>query len=453
MQSSRSDAADLVEPPMSPETVSVMALIGTGLCGIAALGGGFDTTNPQFLGARVILTIIGMIISGAAIAQNPSWFGVWFFAALTCLVAVVGFPQSWDSFRFAAGVFAGVAAFGGVILLVPFYPRLLIVAFVVILHFGAIMTAVTAPAPSPWIGQQIWARYSRPYLLFTYMNNAYQFYSPDPGPATELWFLIEYEYEADDAINAVAGAMGQSAFDLKHANRWYKMPKRPSQVLDPFSLTYFRKLSLTEYASHASPNVVGVTPSADVQARRIRALPPTRPSPGENLTDKVPYNPSASVLQYFEPTEEVKRSIIPSYVRHVGFEFRHPSNDLPAKIKGIKLFRVQHRIISLEQFVGTVPDEYTPWHFSETPQPGKSIYDPRSYLPYYMGEYDTNGELKDRNDPLIYWVVSILPKYEPGDPPPKYASVRQLSIEEYRKYYHDYVEVYTGVNHHRQAGD
>ncbi len=437
MDSSRYDGADLVEPPLNIETVAVVALIGTGLCGFAALLGGVDRPDETpVVGIRVILTIIGMIVAGAAITQNGTWFGAWLLGALTCLVAGVGFPESWDSFRLVAHVFAGLSAAGGVLLLVPIYPRMLIIGGLVMVHFTFIMSAVTNPHPAPWLGQQVWSRYARPYLYFAYLNNAYQFYSPDPGPATELWFLVEYEFEADQAICGVAGALGQSAFDLGQGKRWFKMPKRPEQVKDPFAMTYFRRLSLTEYASHIRYSPLPAYVQAHLEQRRM-------------ATD-IPLNRLTGVPGYSEPADEVRRSIIPSYIRHVAFEYEKP--DLKATIKGVKLYRVQHRIISMAQYVGSVPDEYTPYKFfsDNEPPPGKSVYDPSYYLPYYMGEYDTEGRLMDRTDRLVYWLVSIFPKYyfdANEEPPPAGASMRKLSSEDYRKFYRDYVIQHSGSDH------
>ena len=31
-------------------------------------------------------------------------------------------------------------------------------------------------------------------------------------------------------------------------------------------------------------------------------------------------------------------------------------------------------------------------------------------MPYFMGEFDADGKLKDPNDPYLYWLIPILPK-------------------------------------------
>ena len=63
-------------------------------------------------------------------------------------------------------------------------------SLLVLYHFAGIFSAITSPPPTPWLTGQFWARVFRPHLEFSYVNNAYQFYSPQPGPAQVLWFCI-----------------------------------------------------------------------------------------------------------------------------------------------------------------------------------------------------------------------------------------------------------------------
>jgi hypothetical protein len=63
------------------------------------------------------------------------------------------------------------------------------------------------------------------------------------------------------------------------------------------------------------------------------------------------------------------------------------------------------------------------------------------YMPYYQGEYDVAGHLKDPTSPLLYWLVPIV---EAAEPP--------TSDEEYRKnggykhYFADYVSKHAGCD-------
>ncbi len=81
--------------------VAVAALIG-----IPDLSAGAEATVTP---ARVILTVLGMIVAGGAITMRPRWAPVWLLGAGAGLLATVGFPSSWDSFRLVAGVFGALA--------------------------------------------------------------------------------------------------------------------------------------------------------------------------------------------------------------------------------------------------------------------------------------------------------------------------------------------------------
>ena len=60
-------------------------------------------------------------------------------------------------------------------------------------------------------------------------------------------------------------------------------------------------------------------------------------------------------------------------------------------------------------------------------------------MPYYQGEFDPAGNLKDPQAPLLYWLVPIVPH----DTPP-------TSAAEYRarggfnRYFIDYVSIHAG---------
>src|SRR5262249_23259276 len=103
--------------------------------------------------------------------------------------------------RMALGVFTAVAMVGVVIVLLPSMGRRLVASLLVLFHFGGILTAVTAVqphgnAPGPWLPMTVWNLVYRPYLQFVYLNNAYHFYSPEPGPPTLVWFCVEFEGKA-----------------------------------------------------------------------------------------------------------------------------------------------------------------------------------------------------------------------------------------------------------------
>src|SRR5262249_16731598 len=133
-----------------------------------------------------------------------------------------------------------IAAGAAMILLLPVALRRLAVSLLILLHFSGILAATTnVPPPGanpPWLTMQLWTRFFRPYLNFVYLNNAYHFYSPEPGPATLIFARIEYE--------------DGSSF-------WEKIPNRKEHVKDPLLIEYYRRLSLVEAVNQTItlPNV------------------------------------------------------------------------------------------------------------------------------------------------------------------------------------------------------
>jgi hypothetical protein len=65
---------------------------------------------------------------------------------------------------------------------------------------------------------------------------------------------------------------------------------------------------------------------------------------------------------------------------------------------------------------------------------GLDPYHPTTYRPYFLGDYDANGELVDPQDPMLYWLVPVVSKpggAAPGDPR--------------KRDYEDYLEKHAGA--------
>jgi hypothetical protein len=235
-------------------------------------------------------------------------------------------------------------------------PRVVVqhlVSLLIVLHFGGILTAVTTVPPTPWLTTVLWTRFYRPYLEFMYLNNAYHFYAPEPGPATLAWFYIRY----DDG-----------------SARWFEIPRRDAHA---FTLQFQRRLSLGESINQLLP-----PSSLDLEIRRRRLT--------AGRLDSIPLHPSfPENLQHREPTPYSKR-MLQAYARHVARAKPHPS-DPGRKVVGVKIYRVVHRILDpLEMAQGADP----------AAEP--------LYFPYYQGEFDAEGRLKDSRDPYLYWLIPIL---------------------------------------------
>ena len=91
--------------------------------------------------------------------------------------------NDWDTMRMFLRVLMAVNLMAAALMLVSMRMRRLVLGLLFLLHFGGICTAALSAPPSPQLVQQIWVRIYRPYLEFVYLNNAYHFYAPEPGPA------------------------------------------------------------------------------------------------------------------------------------------------------------------------------------------------------------------------------------------------------------------------------
>src|SRR5262249_10838679 len=138
----------------------------------------------------------------------------------------------------------------------------------VLYHFCGILSAITSPDPMPWLTAQLWTRVFRPHLEFCYVNNAYQFYSPQPGPAQVLWFCIT---------------------DEENNQHWLKIPRR-DEVLDPLGVESFRRLPLTERANQNVPTPLG-PPRELLDLRR-------------SYLEIIPWHPELLDLQQFRMPNE-----------------------------------------------------------------------------------------------------------------------------------------------------
>jgi hypothetical protein len=294
---------------------------------------------------------------------------------------------TWDSAALLFRIATVLAAVGAVVVLLPSVGRRIVVSLVILFHFGGILTAVTAVTPSPWLSTQIWTTVYRPYLYFLWLNNAYHFYSPEPGPANLMWFCIEYEPDPD----------GQKYF------RWVLVPdldqdghpSNPDGSRIWSGTEYTRRLSLAEY-----------TGTGSIVRADFYELLPKRIFAGqrEGIPPLSPYDMSYD-RQYREPADLAKRWV-QSYVRHVAHTYRHERK--PEKpVIGVKLYRVIHQYVDPARF-----------------QAGLDPNDRKLYWPFYYGDFDKDGNMKkeceerdvdmntgqyriDRPDPFLYWLIPI----------------------------------------------
>ncbi len=279
-----------------------------------------------------------------------------------------------------ARVIAGVAAAGAILTFVSFRLRAVLISIGVCYHFFCIFMATTWPDPTPWFTQQMGTRFVLPYIQFVYLKNAYHFYSPEPGSASHMFFLIVY-----DKIDPQTG---------KPEAEWVTMPDRKRHWRDPMGLSYFRRLSLTEQASQSMPGINEQTAEwQEIYGRRAAVAQGP-------VTTAIPFSPrELDPVQYRMPRYDITRYLLPSYAAHMLHKHSTPER----KAKTVRIYRLDHPIPGLLEFS---QQKWNPHH-------------PLGFKPFYYGEFALTPEgdaaLTDKQDPMLYWLVPILPKVKGPD--------------------------------------
>lgn len=159
-----------------------------------------------------------------------------------------------------------------------------LVSLLIVLHFLAILTAVTSASnrgfPAPALAV-LANQPCQPYLQLTFLSNAYRFYSPEPGTPGLLWFRIQYE---DQTV------------------RWLELPRRQGTSL---GMHYLRCQAL---ANHP-----------------LQHLNPCPDSPGR--------------LQF----DELGEIGMASYVRHIAATLQGTRADgSPLPVRSVGIYSLQH---------------------------------------------------------------------------------------------------------------
>ncbi len=373
--------SDEVLPPAPARAVLREGLIGlvcvavaTGLALAAdfALAGG-----PAWLATvRLVLVGVGSVVAGHALSRRPALPAAWAVAAAAgYLGAVVAAPAHWDSLRLVLMVGAGVATAGAVLSALPGRIRYPVVALAALVHFGGILTAVTWPDPAPWLTNQVGTRFYLPYLQFAYLRNAYHFYSPEPGPANLLFALITYDLDAPDPATGKTTVSG-----------WEVLPNRSTQTRDPLALSYYRRLSITEYSARYAPDTGAGTDERKAIDERRHAVALGN-VPGQK---KIPLPPPDYELPnrwYQHPQPDASRYVLPSYAKHLAAEYAAPGR----RVTNVRLYRAEHRIVSTQFFVKLDCD---PYH-------------PTLYRVYFLGDFTPAGKLVNSQDPMLYHLLPV----------------------------------------------
>ncbi|HEY7423397.1 MAG TPA: hypothetical protein VH682_04070 [Gemmataceae bacterium] len=388
------------------------------LAGLACTVIGLLFSQTPYTPARLIFLGIGLLLAGSAVArrlQTAGWeledraesAGLLALSAFVALLGFLAMEKSWDSGQIFLGTLIALALFGSFVVLLPRTGRRIVASILVLLHFGGILTAVTAVPPrqdpAPWLSMQLWTHIYRHYLTFAYLTNAYHFYSPDPGPPTLLWFHVEY---ADGSARWIKLPNRRESPVLLHHQRMLAAAESannpiPGLPLDPERKVQVEKLFGRPY--EILPGIPHDTGDVVVKRRRMigERLPFKDPQDGRDAPirlDEVEF--SGLMAQYSEP-QEIARRLIASFARHIGRTTPHQI-DRRIAVKAVRVYRVTHNLI-------------TPREFSEGRDP---VLDETTFNPFYMGKYDLDGKLLDPLDPFLFWhlpIVRLPQRYpEPG---------------------------------------
>ena len=368
------------------------ATIGVGLCGLAAIIGLVSDASLVNT-ARLLLVAGGLLTVAVALTKRPSDWQLWAAASIAMWLAWPGLPDSWDSAQMVARTVAMVTAAASVLAYAPKFRYIGLSAFI-LFHFGNMVTATTLPDSRPWVSQQLYSHVYMPYMRFMYLSNAYHFYSPDPGPASHLFYLITWETDEPDFNKDGSPKLNSDGTQAKKTeSSWVTLPRRDEHFKDPLGLGYYRRLSITELVAGSVPSNLTLATFEKNEAYRRRqevAMPahpnhiPLIPPP---LMD--PYE-----LQFRIPRQDIADYMFPSYARHIASNYSKPGR----RVVRMKLYRVEHRVVGVKEFLDR----------DEEGRATINPFTPLSFRPYYLGEYSPEGVLLNPKDPMLYWLTPII---------------------------------------------
>jgi hypothetical protein len=298
------------------------------------------------------------------------------------------------------GVAAVVALSGSIVVACTGFLRHFLLSSFAIFHLLGIVVAITmieppgTNQPAPFLPTQAWVHAYKPYLQFLFQNNAYHFYSPEPGPPTHVWFYIRY---ADGNIEKL------------------EMPKREDS---PVHLHYQRLLSVTEFMSQVAPGIIpdyllvemygGGDDERDKEARAkiaelvkngqdVRQLKLSQvveareTAPRLVMPNGMPYHPLFPKQNQYQPPYEYSWKMIQAGVRRIAREYAHDPKDPSSPVVSIKMYRVRKWIIS-------------PGDFAK----GQDPQDDTLSMAWYQGEFRPDGTLVNKHDPFLFWLIPII---------------------------------------------
>jgi hypothetical protein len=306
--------------------------------------------------------------------------------------------DSWSSMRLFLRALGAVCMFAATVVVISPLARRLALSVLFLLHFAAISTACLAAPPAPWVIAQVWTRLSRPYLEFMYLNNAYHFYAPEPGPSSYLWFRVIFETP-----------------EGRDQGLWYKVPELSEDgfIRHPVALEYHRYLVMNEsIGAYRAPPPENYFDDKKKEwawtpfyANRLTLVPQPGDGPVKTITIgkqelshlRIPLNGYIPPMQQIWIPSESSHQMLSSNARFVARKFAtHPSEGWT--FKSVKVYRVVHWIPPVLWFENGIPPT-----------------DPELYRPFYAGQFNKHGHLIEDQDPYRYWLITSI-RQNPNNP-------------------------------------
>lgn len=370
--------------------VRVVLLVSGVLLAAGAVAWGLRTFGSDTIGrsrAAVLVAVANLSVLASYLALHQEWQPMRSVVPILRSVTPGPVTQEWDSMRMVFVVLWWIGVAGAILAYLPAIGRKIVVSLAIVFHFGGITTAVLAVnvggSPAPWIPTTLWNQVYRHYLTFAYLNNAYHFYSPEPGPPTLVWFHIEYE---------------------DGSRRWKKLVNRDDY---PTRVQYQRMLAVTESVNRFSGDM----------PFQLQGVLLQRYQKGFEDDLKMAVNdirPAIDQSQWYHQPHALTEHYLASYVRFVARTVK--SEYKPASpVKHVRVYKLWHRILDPREMRAglnpTDPTAFLVWYMGQYDRDGKPTFDAKKHHPQPL-RYMTleNGEWVEKvrlPDPFLFWHLPI----------------------------------------------
>jgi hypothetical protein len=196
-----------------------------------------------------------------------------------------------------------------------------------------------------------------------------------------FWFAIRYD---DDSYS------------------WYKIPERSNS---PIGMYYQRHLALPAHTFQANNRL----PFNNAELHFAEGKRPPRGSWEQiyyrrEMGSQQEFGPRRmkipmvldmdAILQYREPNDSSKK-LVASVARRVFWNAPPPRDEegqlrTDLQVKSVKVYRIVHQMLK-------------PYELAK----GVSPLEKTKHWPFFLGEYDGEGNLLDLHDPFLYWYLPI----------------------------------------------